>query len=89
MSGLLQEEEALTLLSEAGYAKPLSLVTLADKRGILGTVLTFHLFIKVKAVMDQFKEGLEMAGILQYMEKYTDIIRPLFVDENLPLTASK
>ncbi len=45
--------------------------------------------LKVKAVMDQFREGLEAAGLLPFMVKYTDLMRPLFVDESRCLTASK
>lgn len=39
--------------------------------------------------MDQFKEGLEEAGLLYYLKKYLDIMAPLFVDKTAPLTASK
>ena len=49
----------------------------------------FYLLVKVKAVMDQFKKGLDEAGVLQYMTKYFDIMTPLFVNEEIPLTASK
>lgn len=75
-------------MTEAGYAKPLSLITVIDKK-IISTLLTFHLFIKVKAVMDQFQEGLAETGLLYYMKKYTDLMRPLFVNENPAITASK
>ena len=86
---VLEDEKALTHLSEAGFTKPLSLVQLSDRREIVSTLLTFHLFIKVKAVMDQFKEGLEEAGLLHYMKKYHDLMTPLFVNETSRLTASK
>ena len=56
---------------------------------MVSTLLTFHLFIKVKAVMDQFKEGLEEAGVLHYMKKYYDLTTPLFVNETSRLTANK
>ena len=75
-------------MAEVGYTKPLTLMCLSDRRGVIDEVLTFHLFIKVKAAMDQFLEGLECAGFLSYMKRYTDIVRPLFVDESPPLTAS-
>lgn len=60
-----------------------------DKEEIIHTIVTFHLFIKVKAVMDQFKEGLEVSGLLQHMKKYYDLMTPLFVNERSSLTASK
>ena len=38
--------------------------------------------------MDQFREGLEIFGVYQYISKYPDIMQPLFVDESTNLTAS-
>ena len=55
---------------------------------IISTIV-FYLFIKPKAVMDQFKEGLETAGVLKYLQKYTDLLTALFVDKRDPLTAGK
>ena len=72
--GVLEGEDALTYLMDVGFTKPLSLVHLSDKEEIVSTLITFHLFIKVKAVMDQFKKGLNEAGVLQYMTKYCDLI---------------
>lgn len=74
---------------EAGYSKPLSKVSLCDQGEIVSTLLAFHLFLKVKGVMDQFREGLQVAGLLHFMTKYTDLLRPLFVDEKHLLTARK
>lgn len=85
----MQEETVLTCMSDVGFTKPLSTVRLADKDEIISTIVTFHLFIKVKAVMDQFKEGLGVAGLLQHMKKYYDLMTPLFVNERSSLTASK
>ena len=89
LRGVLEGEDALTYLMEIGFTKPLSLVHLSDKEEIVSNLITFRLFIKVKAVMDQFKKGLDEAGVLQHMTKYFDIMTPLFVNEEIPLTASK
>ena len=74
---------------EAGYSKALNQVTLRDQGEIVSTLLAFHLFLKVKGVMDQFREGLQVAGLLHFISKYTDLLRPLFVDERRPLTSRK
>ena len=37
--------------------------------------------------MDQFREGLECAGVHKYMKLYEDQMRFLFVNERTPLTA--
>ena len=42
--------------------------------------------MKVKAVMDQFKEGLALGGVLSLMKDYCDLLRPMFVDETPALT---
>ena len=86
---VFQEDDMSARLIEAGYSKSLYALSLNDASGMGSTLLTFHLFLKVKAVMDQFKEGLEMAGLLPFMTKYADLMRPLFVDETCCLTASK
>ena len=42
-------------------------------------------------MMDQFKDGLEAAGLLKYMKKHYHLLAPLFVCETNPtkFTASK
>ena len=79
----------MSRLVEAGYTKPLNQLLLSDRDEIVSILVSFHLLLKVKAVMDQFREGLELRGLLHFMTKYTDLLRPLFVDENRPLTARK
>ena len=85
----MSEEDALNKVTEAGYVKPLSRVELSDKCSIVSLLTTYHLFIKAKATMDQFKEGLVAFGIYDYILKYPDLLRPLFVDERTPLTSSE
>ena len=80
-------EEGLSKVSEVGYTKPLNRLELSDKCGIISLLTTYHLFIKSKAAMDQFKEGLELFGVYQYIVKYPGLLRALF--ERLPLTSSE
>lgn len=86
---VMSEEEALSKATEAGYMKPLSRLEMSDKHDIISVLTTYHLFIKAKAAMDQFKEGLEFFGIYNYIVKYPDLLRPLFVNERTLLTFSK
>ena len=39
--------------------------------------------------MDQYKEGLTLFGLSRFIEDYPDLMRPLFVDEHVRITASK
>ena len=61
-------EKGLSKISEVGYTKPLNRLELSDKC-IISLLTTYHLFIKSKAAMDQFKEGLELFGVYQYIVK--------------------
>ena len=53
------EDMEISLITEAGYMKPLSTLCLDDVSNLVSTLITYHLFIKVKAHMDQFCEGVE------------------------------
>lgn len=85
----LAQEDVINIVMEAGYTKPLANVSLSEKGSLLSIVLTYHLFIKSKAMMDQFREGLEQSGVLSFLKKYEDQMRPLFVNERTALTAGK
>jgi len=37
-------------------------------------------------MMDQFKDGLAVGGVLSFMQNNFDLLRQLFVDEKPPLT---
>ena len=54
-----------------------------------GIMCSIIIILKVKALMDQFKDGLEAAGVLKYMKKHYHLLTPLFVCEMQPFTASK
>lgn len=78
----------ISFITEAGYMKTLSKLCLDDVSALVSTLITYHLFIKVKAHMDQFHEGLESFGFGSYISKYYFLLRPLFVHEKVGLTAS-
>ena len=79
------QEDAVSIITEAGYTRPLINVLISDKGMLLSLIVTYHLFIKSKAMMDQFREGLECAGVHNIL--YEDQMRSLFVNERTPLTA--
>ena len=79
-------QEVMELLTEAGCSRPLHLLTLSDRKAVVTSLSDFHLFMKVKACMDQFKMGLELCGGLKYIKKYPDLLRPMLVDEHPDLT---
>ena len=70
----------------AGYRRPISLITLSDRREIV-ELLKCHSFKITIPEITQFAEGLESLGVLDYMKKYPDIMRELFVYHTPSLTA--
>ena len=70
----------------AGYRRPISLITLSDRREIV-ELLKCHSFKITIPEITQFAEGLESLGVLDYMKKYPDIMRELFVHHTPSLTA--
>ena len=75
----LHSDDALALMANVGYTKPLTRLSQSDRKEIIDAVQTFHLFIKVKAVMDQFQEGLRYARVHIYLKQFMDIIRLLLL----------
>lgn len=80
-------EEAASVIFSTGYRKPLSKLTLGDKGSLRSVILTHHCMLTSKAAMDQFCEGLEVLDVLGMMRLNSDIMMPLFIDEEKPLTA--
>ena len=60
-------DEGSSLLNETGYRKAVCSLTLSDRPAIMSALLDYHLMIKVKAEMDQFKEGLQTLGYLEIL----------------------
>lgn len=51
-------DEAMSLLVEAGFHKPVCHFKLLDKSIIRQVLVDYHLMVKVKMHMDQFADGL-------------------------------
>jgi len=60
-------DDSLPLLYDTGFTKSINDLTLTDKATIIGSLLDYHLMVKVKAQMDQLKEGLCTLGFLQLL----------------------
>ena len=82
-------DEASDLLLETGYRKPLQQLCLLDKGALRSALLDYHCVLKVKAEMDQFKEGLTSLGVLNAITTYPALMKCMFVDDRGTLTAGK
>lgn len=65
----LAVDEVMDLLLATGFRKPLAQLGLKDVDDLVGFLLEYHLFVKVKAEIDQFVEGLTTLGFLGYLRK--------------------
>ena len=75
---LFQAEEMLDPLLEANYSKPVTHLTLSDRNEINQTLADFHCYMKRKACMDQFMEGLDAVGVARFVRSYPALMEPLF-----------
>ena len=80
-------DEGASLLNETGYRKAVCSLKLSDRPAVLGALLDYHLMIKVKAEMDQFKEGLQTLGYLEALQSNPSIWQEYFLYADVLLTA--
>lgn len=82
----LSIDEAASLLNETGYRKAVCSLKLSDRPSVIGALLDYHLMIKVKAEMDQFKDGLQTLGYLEILQSNPSLWEDYFINANQPLT---
>lgn len=87
---LLNVDEVSEFLMVTGYRKAICNLGVQDKGSLKAALLDYHCLLKVKAEMDQFMDCLDDVGVLEYIRKYPDLLRPLFTDcFHKPLTAGQ
>ena len=86
LHGLFDVPEWETLLLETGYSKPLQQLGMEDQDSIVSFIADYHCIVKVKAAMDQFKQGLDAGGVLTCIQQHAYSMKHLFCYEpcNLP-----
>ncbi len=80
-------DEAQSLLSEAGFFKPLIRLTMEDKSKLTSVLISYHCMTKVKAAMDQFVEGLESLGVLEWIRSNPEKWKVFFMDGGIIVDA--
>ena len=83
----LSMDEAMSMLMEAGFRKPISQLKIVDKSVIRQGLVDYYLMVKVKMHMDQFAEGLQQLKILDAMRAYPAVFQPLFVYTEMKISA--
>lgn len=67
-------DEGMDLLVATGFHKPVCSIKITDCPAILSALVEYHLMAKMKAEMDQFKEGLDVLGFLDVVRRNTDML---------------
>ena len=81
-------EDCDTLLT-CGYLKPIHTITCRDVNALVAAV-SFHCVIAtIKGELDDIRDGLSKANILNAMEAFPDMFKVFFVKQNKPLAAGK
>ena len=75
----LAVDEVMELFLATGFQRPLALLYLKDVDDLVGFLLEYHLFVKVKAEIDQFVEGLMTLGFLGHLRKNPSLWQNFFV----------
>ena len=70
-----------------GYRKAVADLTVNDCSSVVKALLDYHLMTKVKAEMDQFRDGLSTFGFLDMMKTNSTIWKPFFVYSSSDMTA--
>ncbi len=62
-------------------------LTLGDVPSVSNALVEYHCLVKVKAAIDQFRNGLKALGVLEMLHECPAIWKPLFVLDATQLTA--
>lgn len=79
--------EACDFLIETGCSKGLARLKKCDVPQLVKNTALSCTVLKIKAELDQFMAGLNEAGVLHVIQKYPDLLRPMFVSSQSSLSA--
>ena len=80
-------DEVQSLVYETGFRKPSAHVTVADKSMVASLLVNYHCMTKVKAVMDQYIDGLESLKLLNHIRADPLKWKDFFVDNGVTVDA--
>ena len=83
---VLAVDEAMELLVSTGFRKPVSQLGMTDVEDVIMVLLEYHLFVKVKAEIDQFVDGLKTLGFLGCLMKNPSMWESFFLPPKVTLT---
>ena len=75
------------MIIDAGYSKPIASISVAEKDELMQAGKMHYVLLHNKAEIDQLKLGLAVLGVGEALNKSSELLRPLFCDMSVPLTA--
>ncbi|ORU90923.1 MAG: hypothetical protein A6F71_08240 [Cycloclasticus sp. symbiont of Poecilosclerida sp. M] len=75
---MFDDPDNLALALETSFRKPLSRLVLLTDREMLQRALRDHVLVQVKCELDQFRDGLRSASVLESMQQYPSLMSPMF-----------
>lgn len=70
-----------------GFEIPISAIDVSMKDTLVAILVDYHCIVKCSAIMDQFRQGLNLFDVLTMVQKYPQLMKQFFVNENSPMTA--
>lgn len=89
MQATISMDETQSLLYETGFSTPLAQIAAKDKTMIHSILVNYHCMTKVKAIMDQYMEGLGGLGLLHLVQANPVKWRDFFVDPGVNVDAGE
>ena len=79
--------ENFDVISESGFTKASSYLTLSDKPVIVHTVALHHVILKSLAELQQLCDGMETLRVASAIQEHKELLSDFFVKKPLSFTA--
>ena len=75
--------ENFDLISECGFTKPTTKLTMDDKVTLVESVALHHVILKTLGELSQFRDGLNTLGVASAMELYGVLLQEFFCQQEV------
>lgn len=79
--------ENLDLISECGFTKPTTKLTMDDKVTLVQSVALHQVVLRTLGELSHFRDGLDTLGVASAMEQYGVLLQEFFVNKKSGVTA--
>lgn len=80
--------EGADLVIEAGFSKPITRLTFADKVELIHIIALHHTILKCKAEVDDLLNGLGALGVDEMLKLYSSLLEPYFTATGIQVLTS-